>query len=134
MIRSIHPLYFVAFMGTLLVILIWQNTIMNEAIVYEQSERANARVMAKRIIDLKKLMKTANKTQIDRFLDGALFAGAELTHRVKSNRYIIEAKNMSGRQLQSFLNHILNLSVKVMQLKVDSKDEKHVRVYMEISL
>ena len=134
MMRTIHPLYLLAFMGLLLVILIWQNAKIENEISYDLSERASARTMAKRIVDLKKVMKTANKSQIDRFLDGALFAGAELTHRVKAERYIINAKNMNARQIQAFLNRVLNMSVKVMQLKVESKDDKHVSLYMEISL
>ena len=121
-------------MGLLLVTLIWQNARIENEIAYDLSERASARTMAKRIVDLKKVMKTANKSQIDRFLEGSLFAGAELTHRVKAERYIINAKNMNARQIQAFLNRILNMSVKVMQLKVESKDDKHVSLYMEISL
>jgi len=134
MMRTIHPLYLLAFMGLLLAILIWQNAKIQNEITYELSERASARTMAKRIVDLKKVMKTANRSQIDRFLDGSLFSGAELTHRVKKNRYIVNAKNMNARQIQAFLNRILNMSVKVAQLKVESKDDKHVSLYMEISL
>ena len=134
MMRTIHPLYLLGLMVAILLTLVWQTNMVEKEISYAQSERANARVMAKRIVDLKKVMKTANKSQIDRFLDGSLFAGAELTHRVKSKRYIINAKSMNARQLQSFLNRILNMSVKVMQLKVESKDDKHASLYMEISL
>jgi len=134
MMRTIHPLYLLGLMLAILLTLIWQNNKVENEIAYAQSERASARVMAKRIIDLKKVMKTANRSQIDRFLDGSLFAGAEVTHRVKSKRYIVNAKNMNARQLQSFLNRILNMSVKVMQLKVESKDDKHASLYMEISL
>ena len=134
MMRTIHPLYLLAFMALLLVTLIWQNAKIESEISYDLSERASARTMAKRIVDLKKVMKTANRSQIDRFLEGSLFAGSELTHRVKAERYIINAKNMNARQIQAFLNRILNMSVKVMQLKVESKDDKHVSLYMEISL
>jgi len=134
MMRTIHPLYLLGLLVAILLTLIWQNNKIENEISYAQSERASARVMAKRIVDLKKVMKTANKSQIDRFLEGSLFAGAELTHRVKSKRYIVNAKNMNARQLQSFLNRILNMSVKVLQLKVESKDDKHASLYMEISL
>ena len=134
MMRTIHPLYLLAFMVILLLAIIFENARVEEAIAYDLSERASARVMAKRIVDLKKVMKPANRSQIDRFLDGSLFAGAGLTHRVKSKRYIVNAKNMNARQLQAFLNRILNMSVKVMQLKVQSKDDKHASLYMEISL
>jgi len=134
MMRTIHPLYLLAFMGLLLVTLIWQNAKIENEISFDLRERASARTMAKRIVDLKKVMKAANRSQIDRFLEGSLFAGAELTHRVKTNRYIISAKNMNARQIQAFLNRILNMSVKVMQLKIESKDDKHVSLYMEISL
>jgi len=134
MMRTIHPLYLVAFMGLLLVTLIWQNSKIENEIAFDLKERASARTMAKRIVDLKKVMKTANKSQIDRFLEGSLFAGADLTHRVKAERYIINAKSMNARQIQAFLNRILNMSVKVMQLKIESKDDKHVSLYMEIGL
>lgn len=134
MMRTIHPLYLLGLMVAILLILVWQNNKIENEISYAQSERASARVMAKRIVDLKKVMKTANKSQIDRFLEGSLFAGAEVTHRAKSKRYIVNAKNMNARQLQAFLNRILNMSVKVMQLKVESKDDKHASLYMEISL
>ncbi|PHR54592.1 MAG: hypothetical protein COA44_12585 [Arcobacter sp.] len=134
MIRTIHPLYLLGLMVVILLTLVWQNNKIEKEISYAQSERGSARVIAKRIIDLKKVMKTANRSQIDRFLDGSLFAGAELTHRVKSKRYIVNAKNMNARQLQAFLNRILNMSVKVMQLKVQSTDDKHAGLYMEISL
>ena len=134
MMRTIHPLYLLGLLLAILMTVVWQNNQVENEISYALNERAEARVMAKRIIDLKKVMKTANKSQIDRFLDGSLFAGAELTHRTKSKRYIVNAKNMNARQLQSFLNRILNMSVKVMQLKVESKDDKHASLYMEISL
>ena len=134
MMRTIHPAYVLGLLIVILMTLVWQNNNVQSEIAFTQSERANARVMAKRIIDLKKVMKTANRSQIDRFLDGSLFAGAELRHRVKSKRYIVDAKNMNARQLQAFLNRILNMTVKVMQLKIESKDEKHATLYMEISL
>lgn len=134
MIRTIHPLYLLGLMLLLLFALIWRNTIMQNEIAYEVSERSNARVMAKRIIELKKVMKAPNQAQMDNFLNGSLFAGSELTHRVKSGRYIINAKAMNARQVQSFLNRILNMSVKVTQLKMESRDDKHVSVHMEIAL
>ncbi len=134
MIRTIHPLYLLGLMAVLFFTLIWQNTKVESEIAYDRSERANARVMAQRIVELKKVMKTVDRRQIDLFLDGALFADAELTHRVKGERYIIDAKHMDARQLQSFLNRILNMSVNIVQLKVQRKDEKYTSMYMEISL
>jgi len=134
MIRTIHPLYLLGLMFILLLTLIWQNSKIESEISFELNKRADERVMAKRIVDLKKVMQTAHKGQIDSFLDSSLFAGAEMTHRVKNGRYIINAKSMNARQLQSYLNRILNMSVKVMQLKVESKSDKHVSLYMEISL
>jgi len=134
MMRTIHPVYLLGLLVAILMTLVWQNSRVQSEIAYMQTERSSARVMAKRIIDLKKVMKTANRSQIDRFLEGSLFAGSELRHRVKSKRYIVDAKNMNARQLQAFLNRILNMSVKVMQLKIESKDEKHASLYMEISL
>jgi len=134
MIRTIHPLYLLGLMLALLLTLIWQNAKIEEEISYKLSQRSDARSMAKRIVALKKVMKTAHKGQIDAFLDGSLFTGADLTHRVKSGRYIVNAQKMNARQLQSFLNRILNMSVKVVQLKVESQNDKHVSLYMEISL
>lgn len=134
MIRSIHPLYLVGLMVAFLLTLIWQNTKINNEIFEEQSERANAKVMATRIVELKKVIRTGNKGQMDAFLDGPLFSGTELTHNVKGERYVIDANNMNARQLQSFLNRILNMSVNVVKLKIDRKDDKRVSLYMEISL
>ncbi len=134
MIRSIHPLYLLGLLLTLLLTLIWQNSKVENEISHKLSERANANVMAKRIVELKKVMKVANSGQINAFLDGSLFTGAELVHRVKGERYLIDAKNMNARQLQSFLNRILNMNVKVIQMKMRNKDEKHVILSMEISL
>ena len=134
MMRTIHPLYLLGLMLILLLNLIWQNSKLENEMAYERGDRENARAMAKRIVDLKKVMQTVNKGQIDAFLDGSLFSEAELIHRVKNGRYIINAKNMNARQLQSFLNRILNMSVKVMQLKIESKNDKHTSLYMEISL
>ena len=134
MIRTIHPFYLLGLMSVLLVILIWQNNKVQNSISSMQSERSSARSMSKRIVDLKKVMVAADKRQLDKYLDGPMFAGAQLTHKVKTKRYIIDAKEMNARQLQSFLNRILNLSVKVMQLKIQSQDNKHASLYMEISL
>jgi hypothetical protein len=134
MIRTIHPFYLLGLMSVLLVILIWQNSKIQNNISSMQSERSSARSMAKRIVDLKKVMKAVDKRQLDNYLDGPLFAGSALTHKVKNKRYIVDAKEMNARQLQSFLNRILNMSVKVMQLKIQSKDDKHASLYMEISL
>lgn len=134
MIRSIHPLYLLGLILALLLTLIWQNAKVENEISYKLSERANANVMAKRIVELKKVMKVANSGQINAFLDGRLFTGAALVHRVKGERYLIDAKNMNARQLQSFLNRILNMNVKVIQMKMRNKDEKHVILSMEISL
>ncbi len=134
MIRSIHPLYLVGFMLILLFALIWQNNTIKKEIAYEQTERAHAREMAKRIVELKKVMKEPNKRQLDSFFKSTLFSGAELSYRVKDGRYIITARMMDARQLQVFLNRILNMSVKIMQLKVETKDDKHTSIHMEISL
>jgi len=134
MIRSIHPFYFLGLMSFLLVALIWKNSSIQDEITSVQSERTQARAMAKRIVDLKKVMKTANKSQIDIFLNGNLFAGSELTHKINNKRYVITAKELNARQLQSLLNRMLNMSVTVMQLKIQRSDEKHVSLNMEISL
>lgn len=134
MIRSIHPLYLLGLMAVFLLTLIWQNAKIENEISEKLSERANAKVMAKRIVELKKVMRTGNKGQIDTFLDGPLFSNIELTHSVKGERYIIDAKSMNARQLQSFLNRILNMSVNVVKLKIDRKDDKQASLYMEISL
>lgn len=134
MIRSIHPFYILGLMSVLLVILIWQNNKIQNNISNMQSERASAQSMAKRIVDLKKVMIAVDKVRLDKYLDGAIFSGAELTHKVKTKRYIINAKHMNARQLQSFLNRILNMSVKVKQLKIQPTDDKHASLSMEISL
>lgn len=134
MIRSIHPFYVLGLMSVLLMILIWQNNKIQNNISDLQTERASARVMAKRVVDLKKVMKAVDRVQLDRYLDGTMFSGAELTHKVKAKRYTINAKQMNARQLQALLNRILNMSVKVMQLKIRSIDDKHASLYMEISL
>ena len=134
MIRSVHPFYILGLLSVLLVLLIWKNSSIQNEIITVQSERASASTMAKRIVDLKKVMRTVNKSQLSQFLNGNLFAGAELTHRIKNKRYIISAKQMNGRQFQSLLNRMLNMSVTVAQFKVQRSDEKHVNLYMEISL
>ena len=134
MIRSIHPLYMLGLMVALLLSVIWKNSTIENEIVNELSERANAKVMAKRIVELKKVMQTGSKGEIERFVDGVVFSNAELTHKVKGDRYIIDAKNMNAGQLQSFLNRILNMSVNILQMKVERKDDKTVSLYMEIGL
>ena len=134
MMRSIHPLYLLGLLVSILFMLVWQNAKLEKEISYTQSERAKARLMAQRIVDLKKVIKTANKAQLNRFFKGSVFVGAELSHKVKNQRYIINAKNMSSKQLQTFLNRILNMSVNIMQLKIERKDDKHASLYMEISL
>ncbi len=101
MIQRLHPLYLLVFMLILLLTLIWNNTSIEEDISAELNNIASNKVMAKRIVGLKKVMKTAKQSQIDRLLDAPLYSGSELTHRIKNKRYIINAKNMSARQLQA---------------------------------
>ena len=134
MMRSIHPFYILGLMSVVLALLIWKNSTIQNEIAYAQSERSNANVMAKRIVDLKKVMKAANTSQIDKFLNGNLFAGAELKHKIKNKRYIISAKQMNGRQLQSLLNRMLNMSLNIKQLKVQRSDEEYINLHMEIGL
>ncbi len=134
MIRSIHPFYLLGLMVVVLVTLVWQNAKIQEEISSEMSERVNAKIMAKRIIDLKKVMKSPDKSQLDRFLEGSAFAGSELSHRIKNGQYVIDAKHMNAGQLQSFLNRILNMNVEVTQLKIETQDDKHVSVNMEIRI
>jgi len=134
MMRTIHPLYLVAFMLVLLATLVWQNTKIQGLIAYEQHERVEARSMAKRIVELKKVMKSPQKRQLDNFLNSSVFGGSDLSFRVKNGRYIINSKRMNARQLESVLNRVLNMTVKVAQLKVESKDDRYVSFYMEIVL
>jgi hypothetical protein len=134
MIRNIHPLYLLGLLIMLLITLIWQNARMQDEIAYTQHERAQAREMAQGIVALKKVMKAPNTRALDNFLQGSLFAGSELTHRIKAGRYIISAKRMGAPQVQAFLNRVLNMSVKIVQLKIERQGEKHASVYMEIDL
>ena len=134
MIRTIHPLYILAFMVVLLATLVWQNTKIEGLIAYKLHERMEARSMAKRIVELKKVMKSPQKNQLDSFLKGSVFGGSDLSYRVKNGHYIINSKRMNSRQLESILNRILNMNVKIAQLKVDTKDDRHVSFYMEIVL
>ncbi len=134
MIREFHPLYLLGVMLLLLSALIWQNSKIQDEIAYELSERANARTMATGIVELKKVMKSPNQSQLDHFLQGPVFAGAELSHRIKNGRYIIQARQMSARQLQSFLNRVFNMNVEVSSLKLETVDDKHVALKMEISI
>ncbi len=134
MMRTIHPLYVLAFMFVLLMTLIWQNNKIEASIAYTQQERAEARSMAKRIVELKKVMKSPQRNQLDNFLKSSVFGGSDLSFRVKNGRYIINSKRMNSRQLESILNRILNMSVKVAQLKIDRQDDRYVSFYMEIVL
>ena len=134
MIRSIHPFYLLAFLLMLLVTLMWKNSKTEDEIAYVQKERMEARSMAKRIVELKKVMASPQKRQLDDFLDSSVFGGSDLSHRVKNSRYVINSKRMNARQLQSVLNRVLNMSVKVSQLKVEAVDERYASFYMEISL
>ncbi len=134
MMRTIHPLYVLVFMFVLLMTLIWQNNKIEGSIAYIQQERAEARSMAKRIVELKKVMKSPQKNQLNNFLKGSVFGGSDLSYRVKNGRYIINSKRMNSRQLESILNRILNMSVKVAQLKIDRQDDRYVSFYMEIVL
>ena len=134
MMRLIHPLYLLALMIMILFALVWQNSKVQGFIAFEQHERVEARSMAKRIIELKKVMKAPQKRQLDNFLKSSVFGGSDLSFRVKNSRYIINSKRMNARQLQSILNRVLNMSVKVSQLKVEDKDDRYVSFYMEIDL
>lgn len=134
MMRSIHPLYLLALLIVLLTILVWQNAKVQDEIAFELSQRSQARTLAKDIVALKKVMETPNTTSLDNFLQGSVFVGAELSHRIKSGRYIISAKRMDARQIQTFLNRLLNMSLKVEQLKVERQDDKHVELYLELAL
>jgi len=134
MIRTVHPFYLLGFMLVLLMTLVWQNAKIENEISHKRSERLDATVMAKRILELKKVMKTTGKGQLEQFLDGSLFSGAELTHRTKNGHYVVNAQKMSARQLQSFLNRILNMNLKVVQLKIKTQSEQYTSLYMEISL
>jgi len=134
MMRTIHPLYLLAFMFVLLATLVWQNTKIQGLIAYEQHERVEARSMAKRIVELKKVMKAPQKQQLDNFLKSSVFGGSDLSFRVKNGRYVINSKRMNARQLESVLNRVLNMSVKVAQLKVQTQDDRYVSFYMEIVL
>jgi len=134
MIRTIHPLYLVAFMLVLLATLVWQNTKVQGLIAYEQHERVEARSMAKRIVELKKVMKAPPKHQLDNFFKSSVFGGSDLNFKVKNGRYIINSKRMNARQLESALNRVLNMNVKVAQLKIHRQDDRYVSFYMEIVL
>lgn len=134
MIRSIHPLYLLAFLCMLLITLMWKNSQVEDQIAYLQKERAQSREMAKRIVSLKKVMKAPQKRQLNNFLDSSVFGGSDLTHRIKNGRYVISAKRLDARQLQSLLNRVLNMSVKVSQLKIEASDDRHASFYMEINL
>ena len=134
MMRTIHPLYLLAFMVMLLITLVWQNSNIENLIAYEQQDRVEMRSMAKRIVALKKVMKAPQKNQLDSFLNGSVFGGSDLTHRVRNGRYIINSKRMNARQLQSILNRVLNMSVKISQLKIERADDHYASFYMEINL
>jgi hypothetical protein len=121
-------------MLVLLATLVWQNTKIQGQIAYEQHERVEARSMAKRIIELKKVMKSPQKSQLDNFLKSSVFGGSDLSFRVKNGRYIINSKRMNARQLESVFNRVLNMNVKVAQLKVQGRDDRYVSFYMEIVL
>ena len=113
MMRTIHPLYVLVFMIVLLITLIWQNNKIEGLIAYTQQERVEARSMAKRIVELKKVMKSPQKNQLDGFLKSSVFGGSDLSFRVKNGRYIINSKRMNSRQLESVLNRVLNMSVRL---------------------
>ncbi len=134
MIRSIHPLYFLGMLIVLLAVLIWQNSRVQEEIAYELAQRSKAKALAKDIVALKKVMETPNTSSLDNFLQGSVFAGAQLSHRIKSGHYIVAAQSMDARQIQTFLNRIFNMSLKVVQFKMQRLDDKHVELYMEVEL
>jgi len=134
MIRLIHPFYLLAMMILLLVALVWKNSQIKDEISYIQHQRLEARALAKRIIELKKVMNAPQKKELDDFLESSVFSNSDVRHRVKNGRYIINAKHMNARQLLSVLNRVLNMSVKVSQLKIESSDDRHVSFYMEINL
>lgn len=134
MIRNIHPLYILAIMLLILFSLIVKNNDIENSIAQEHAERASMTMMAKRIVSLKKVMKTPNTSQIDKFLSTAQFSGAELSHRVKNGLYIIDSQGIDARQLQTLLNYVLNMSVNIAQLKMERIDEMQASLYMEIRL
>ncbi len=134
MIRSIHPFYILLLLVVLLLTLMWKNSKVQGEISYMQNERVESRAIAKRIVELKKVMKSPQKKELDNFLESSVFGSSDVTHRVKNGRYIINAKRMNARQLQSVLNRILNMNVKVSQLKVEGNDDRHASFYMEINL
>lgn len=134
MIRRIHPLYLLASMTLVLLILIWKNGVITDEIVYEQSQRETAKTLAKRIVELKKVMQSSSKSELDRFIKGTQFRGAQISTKVKNNVYIVEAKSMNARQLQAFLNRILNISVQVEKFSVSRQNTKEIRLNMEIGL
>lgn len=134
MIGKLHPLYFLGFILLILVNIIWKNSEIENKIAQEYAERADTEMMAKRIVELKKVMNAPEKTRIDKMLNAAQFSGADLSHQIKNGHYIIDAKSLDGRQLQTLLNYVLNMSVNVTQLKIERKDDKQASLYMEISL
>jgi len=134
MIRQIHPFYLLAMMLMLLLALMWKNSKIESEIAYIQNERIEERAIAKRIVELKKVMKAPQKKRLDDFLESSVFGSSDLSHRIKNGRYIISASRLNARQLQSILNRVLNMSVKVSQLKVEGKDDRSASFYMEINL
>ena len=134
MIRTIHPLYLLASMILLLIILIWQNSVITDEIVYEKSQRESAETLAKHIVELKKVMRSPSKSELDSFIKGTQFRGAQITSKFRNGRYTVQAKSMNARQLQAFLNRILNMSAKIESFGVSRKSSKEIRLDMEISL
>lgn len=134
MISSIHPLYILGIMLLLLVNLIWKNSDIENNIAREHADRASMTVLAKRIVELKKVMKTPETSQIEKFLKTPQFGGVDLKHQIKNGRYVIDAKSIDARQMQTLLNYLLNMSVTVSQLKIERIDELQASLYMEINL
>lgn len=134
MISRIHPLYILGIMALVLVNLIWKNSDIENNIAREHADRASMTALSKRIVELKKVMKTPETSQIEKFLKTPQFGGADLKQQIKNERYVIDAKSIDARQIQTLLNYLLNMSVTVSQLKIERIDELQASLYMEINL
>lgn len=134
--NKINPLYTLGFFVLMAVVMIYQNSAMEEKISEQAQANAETELLGKQIAALKSQWKDSGAAtrKIDAVLAQRAIAPKITSRTKKGGEYHVQVSELNAKALNTLTAKLLNESVPVKSVKMVRNGDKNVTVDLEFAL